>query len=95
MKAIPYAIVVALAVASLLPAQKPSPAPGAAEKTRYTALSPKEFEQLHSLIKPRRGEWKFAEITWEPTVYEARKKAAEAGKPILIWYMVGEPLGQC
>jgi len=29
------------------------------------------------------------------TLAEARQKAAEQGKPVFIWYMAGEPLGQC
>jgi hypothetical protein len=28
-------------------------------------------------------------------IYAARKKAAEEGKPLLLWYMAGEPLGTC
>jgi hypothetical protein len=55
----------------------------------------KKVETYHKLIKPQPGEWKFAEVPWVPTVWEARKKAAEEGKPLFIWYMAGEPLGQC
>ena len=58
-------------------------------------ITPVQFEKLHALIKPHRGESKFMEIPWVATVGEARKKAAEEGKPLFIWYMVGEPLGQC
>jgi hypothetical protein len=54
-----------------------------------------QFEQLHQLIKPQPGEWQFAQVSWVPTIAEARQKAAKEGKPIFIWYMVGEPLGQC
>jgi hypothetical protein len=28
-------------------------------------------------------------------IYAARKRAAEEGKPLLLWYMAGEPLGTC
>jgi hypothetical protein len=55
----------------------------------------RKLEHYLKLIKPGPGEWKFAEVPWVPTVWEARKKAAEEGKPLLIWYMAGEPLGQC
>jgi hypothetical protein len=55
----------------------------------------KKLETYHKLIKPQPGEWKFAEVPWERTVWDARKKAAEQGKPIAIWFMPGEPLGQC
>lgn len=58
-------------------------------------ISPEQFERLHKLIKPQPGEWKFLEVPWVATVGEARQKAAKEGKPLLVWYMVGEPLGQC
>ena len=28
-------------------------------------------------------------------IWAARKKAVAEGKPILLWYMAGEPLGAC
>lgn len=52
-----------------------------------------QFEKLHALIKPRAGEEKWAEIPWLTELWEARKKAAEQGKPILLWSMDGNPLG--
>lgn len=55
----------------------------------------KKWESYHKLIKPQPGEWKFADIPWARTIWEARQKAAEVGKPLFIWYMAGEPLGQC
>jgi hypothetical protein len=58
-------------------------------------ITPEQFEQLHQLIKPHKGEFKFMDIPWVANVGEARKMAAEEGKPLFIWYMVGEPLGQC
>jgi hypothetical protein len=71
---------------------KPSPpAPVVAAPT----LAQEEFEKLHPLIKPQRGEWKFADIPWAKSVAEARERAAAEGKPILTWYMAGEPLGEC
>ncbi len=54
-----------------------------------------QFERLHKIIKPQPDEWQFAQIPWVSTIAEARKKAAAEGKPLFIWYMVGEPLGQC
>ena len=73
-------------------AKKASPGPATGV---VSALSREQFDRLHRLMKPQPGEWKFAEIPWEPTIWEARKKAAQTGKPLFIWYMVGEPLGQC
>jgi hypothetical protein len=55
----------------------------------------RKLEHYLKLIKPGSGEWKFATVPWVPTVWEARKKAAEEGKPLFVWYMAGEPLGQC
>jgi hypothetical protein len=62
------------------------------------AMSPAwlaQLEQWHRTIKPQSDESQFAQIPWVSTVAEARSQAAEEGKPIFIWYMVGEPLGQC
>lgn len=43
-----------------------------------------EIEKLHSLIKRQAGESRWMEIDWYPSVWEARKKAAEEGKPIFL-----------
>ena len=68
---------------------------GASAAEGPKSLTPEDFDRLHKMIKPQPGEWKFAEIPWAKTVREAREKSAAEGKPLLIWYMVGEPLGQC
>jgi hypothetical protein len=48
------------------------------------------------LIKPAPGESKWAELPWLLDVYQARKKAAAEGKPILIWSAGGgPPIGGC
>lgn len=52
-------------------------------------------EELHRLMKPRADEWKWAQIPWMSDLAEARKKAAAEGKPLYVWTMAGEPLGQC
>ena len=44
-------------------------------------------------IKPGKGEDKWAAIPWQTNLWEARKQAAEKGKPILLWEMDGHPLG--
>jgi hypothetical protein len=62
---------------------------------RGSSTSTAEFQKLHRLIKPGPGEWKFATIPWVATIAEARVKAAKEGEPLFIWYMAGEPLGQC
>lgn len=68
-----------LLAASLLPAADP--------------IKPAQFEKLHALIKPQASEEKFMEIPWLTNLWEARKKAAAEGKPILLWEMDGHPLG--
>ena len=42
------------------------------------SLSDEDVESLHKLIKPQVGESRWMEIDWYPSVWEARKKAAEA-----------------
>jgi hypothetical protein len=56
-------------------------------------LTPQQFGKLHALIKPAPGEDKWAEIPWLTDLWEARKRAAGEGKPILLWEMDGHPLG--
>lgn len=51
------------------------------------------FEQLRGLIKPRPEEEKWMQVPWQSSLWEARKKAAAKGKPILLWEMDGNPLG--
>src|SRR5262245_51063038 len=48
-----------------------------------------QFGKLHKLIKPQPGELRFHEVPWLIDVWDARKKAAEEGKPILVWSGAG------
>jgi hypothetical protein len=48
-------------------------------------LSTEQFEKLHQMIKPQRGEARWMEIDWYPNIWEARQKAAREGKPLFIW----------
>jgi hypothetical protein len=52
-----------------------------------------DFSKLHALIKPQAGEEKWQQIPWLSDLWEARRKAAAEGKPILLWEMDGHPLG--
>ncbi|HZU34626.1 MAG TPA: hypothetical protein VFA18_01885 [Gemmataceae bacterium] len=52
-----------------------------------------QFEHLRVLIKPRPDEQKWLQVPWQSSLWEARKKAAAEGKPILLWEMDGNPLG--
>jgi hypothetical protein len=60
-------------------------------------LEPNQLDALHRLIKPAPGEARWAEVPWAPAadLWAARQKAAREGKPLFLWYMAGEPLGQC
>ena len=51
------------------------------------------FDRLHALIKPDSAAEKWAQIPWLADLWEARRKAAAEGKPILLWEMDGHPLG--
>jgi len=52
-----------------------------------------KINHLIAIIKPQMGEEKWQEIPWLIDLWEARKKAAAEGKPILLWEMDGHPLG--
>jgi hypothetical protein len=56
-------------------------------------IRPEQFDKLHALIKPQPGEDKWTQIPWQTDLWQARKLAAEQGKPILLWEMDGHPLG--
>lgn len=56
-------------------------------------IKPEQFRPLHALIKPKPSEEKWAEVPWLASLWEARKRAAAKGKPILLWEMDGHPLG--
>ena len=56
-------------------------------------VPPEQFGRLHALIKPAAAEEKWTQIPWLVSLWDARQKAANAGKPILLWEMDGHPLG--
>jgi hypothetical protein len=59
-------------------------------------LSPDNFAKSHKLILPQANESQWLQIPWLTSIWEAREKAAKAGKPILIWSGGGAaPLGGC
>jgi hypothetical protein len=56
-------------------------------------IEPAQFAPLQRTIKPAAGEDRWATIPWQTSLWQARRQAAEAGKPILLWEMDGHPLG--
>ena len=46
--------------------------------------TPESFDAYRAAIKPRKGEWRWAEIPWVTDPVEAIRRSAEEGKPILI-----------
>ena len=56
-------------------------------------IAPEQFDRLFALIRPQAGEDRWAEIPWMTSLWQARRRAAEEGKPMLLWEMDGNPLG--
>ena len=56
-------------------------------------LNPAEFDRVRGLIKPAAAEAGWERVPWQTSLWEARRKAAQEGKPILLWEMDGHPLG--
>ena len=56
-------------------------------------LTEKNFAAMFEIIQPRQEEliWKDS-IPWRTDLWEARREAAAAGKPIFLWEMDGHPL---
>ena len=56
-----------------------------------------KLESLHELILPGKDDSQWMNVSWLPAtnIWAARQRAAKEGKPILLWYMAGEPLGPC
>ena len=69
--------IAAMALASaVMPAVLRGSSPQSIEDTRFKAL--------HAIIKRQPGESRWMEIDWFPSVWEARQKAAEQGKPLFL-----------
>src|SRR5262245_58939919 len=65
------------------------PVPGFA----VTSLGLEEFAALHAAVAPRGQTERWTEIPWQADLETARREAARAGKPLLMWVMDGHPLG--
>ena len=55
-------------------------------------VAPGDLARIQALIKPSAEEAKWDRIPWRTSLWDARKEAAEQGKPILLWEMDGHPL---
>ena len=60
-------------------------------------IAPRKVEALQTLILPAESDSQWMRVSWMPAtdIWAARQKAAADGKPMLLWYMAGEPLGPC
>ena len=76
---------IVLALAAFLPA--------ASTLAAQPPVEPNQFPQLHALIKPTAAETKWTQIPWMTSLWDARKRAAAEGKPLLLWEMDGHPMG--
>jgi hypothetical protein len=56
-------------------------------------LKVQDVDALKTLVKPRAEEMKWEEIPWMVDLWDARKKAAQTGKPLMLWEMDGNPMG--
>ena len=57
-------------------------------------IDPKDFKEVHALIRPQPGEHVWNELPWETNVHAARKRAVKENKPLIIWFANnGSPLG--
>ena len=65
------------------------PVPGLSVRS----LPEKEFAALHAAVAPQGENERWAEIPWQTDLQAARRKAADEGKPLIMWIMDGHPLG--
>jgi hypothetical protein len=55
------------------------------EKSWASKVLTEQFPQTHKLIRPQPGESRWREVPWLTSLWEARQKAAAAGKPIVVF----------
>jgi hypothetical protein len=80
-------LIVTLLVSDPASAQEKSPRPATDEWA--SKLLVEEFDAVQKAIKPQPGESRWMEIPWQTSLWEARKMAAEQGKPIFLWFGSG------
>jgi len=58
-------------------------------------IAPQDFKRLHDLIRPQAGESPWRDIEWMTSIRGARERAAQEGKPLLIFTAAdGSPLAR-
>jgi hypothetical protein len=57
------------------------------------AINPATFREVLAFIRPKPEELRWQAIPWQTDLWAARRPAQEAGKPIFLWAMNGNPLG--
>ncbi len=55
------------------------------EQSWASKVLTERFPQTHKLIKPQPGESRWREVPWLTSLWEARQKAAAAGKPMVVF----------
>jgi hypothetical protein len=62
-------------------------------------MTPTTWAKLRAAIGPQGNEWRHLRVHWYTDIVAARKKAAAADRPILVFRTGGagynDPLGQC
>jgi hypothetical protein len=62
---------------------------------RVASIEENEFERLQQAITPQRGESPWREIAWETNITEARRRATQEDKPLVIFTAAdGSPLSR-
>lgn len=56
-------------------------------------LTEREWPRLVDWLTPPEEELEWLEIGWAPTLAEGVRRAAQEGRPLLLWAMNGHPLG--
>jgi serine/threonine-protein kinase len=67
----------------------PTAVPGTGSEVRQSL----PVAKLRDLIRPSPEENRWAALPWALTLWEARQRAEQQGKPILVWETDGHPLG--
>jgi hypothetical protein len=81
------------AVAENTPREPEPPRVPLREAAQAPPIDPAAFQQMLAFIRAKPEELQWASIPWQTDLWAARRLALEAGKPIFMWAMNGNPLG--